>query len=502
MIDAAGNAKIMDFGIARITDTRTVTPTGMVMGTVEYMAPEQIMGAPIDGRVDQFALAVVAYQMMTGSTLFGPNTIATLTYKIVNETPTPPCTRNAALPRGVDAVIAKGLAKNPIGRFANCGEFVSALAQAYAEAATAPLAPPTSLLLVTQPVPAPLAATVAAPAPRGSKAGLAAAAALGALVVGGGLAMVVWKPWSHTDKQQPAAVAEVTPAHPAAPQATPEPAPAPVEPKAAPKSEVRETQPESKAKAESPPSKAEPHEAKVEVKPEPPPPPPPKPEPVVEARVGPPKAGGAPPKVAPPAAAKDVEPEPIEAPEPMVLPPEPPLKTGANPNPYTLAMQQGQQAVKANHYVIAIQSFAKAISLRPQAPQAHYSRGQAYQHLEQYEAAVRDYNDTVHLEPTFALAYTGLGGCLARLHREAEAFEDFQRAIQLKPDAVLALAGRGNIYLHRKQYRLAAADYDKALAIDPRYAPVYQNRALAREAIGDFSGAAADRRRSTELRKQ
>jgi len=80
MIDAAGTAKIMDFGIARITDTRTCTPTGMVMGTVEYMAPEQIRGEPTDGRADQFALAVVAYQMLTGSTLFGPHTMATLTY--------------------------------------------------------------------------------------------------------------------------------------------------------------------------------------------------------------------------------------------------------------------------------------------------------------------------------------------------------------------------------------------------------------------------------------
>ena len=74
MIDSSGTAKIMDFGIARITDTRTCTPTGMVMGTVEYMAPEQILGETVDGRADQFALAVVAYQMMTGSTLFGPNT--------------------------------------------------------------------------------------------------------------------------------------------------------------------------------------------------------------------------------------------------------------------------------------------------------------------------------------------------------------------------------------------------------------------------------------------
>src|ERR1035438_1562760 len=102
------------------------------------MAPEQILGIPLDGRADQFALGVVAYQMMTGSTLFGPNSIATLTYKIVHETAPLPCARNAALPRGVDAVLAKALAKKPGERFATCSEFVGALAQAFSDAPTAP----------------------------------------------------------------------------------------------------------------------------------------------------------------------------------------------------------------------------------------------------------------------------------------------------------------------------------------------------------------------------
>jgi len=156
MIDAAGNAKIMDFGIARISDTRTCTPTGMVMGTVEYMAPEQIRGETVDGRADQFALAAVAYQMLTGATLFGPNTVATLTYKIVNEAPPPPCTRNAALPRGVDAVVAKALAKTPSERFTNCREFALALAEAFSGAPTAALVPAPLVAQPTQPMnPAP-----------------------------------------------------------------------------------------------------------------------------------------------------------------------------------------------------------------------------------------------------------------------------------------------------------------------------------------------------------
>src|SRR5580658_8902036 len=100
MIDPQGAAKIMDFGIARLSEVRTTTPTGMVMGTLEYMAPEQIKGEPVDGRADQFALAAVAYQVLTGSTLFGPQSMTTLTYKLVNEMPPPARVRNPALPAG------------------------------------------------------------------------------------------------------------------------------------------------------------------------------------------------------------------------------------------------------------------------------------------------------------------------------------------------------------------------------------------------------------------
>jgi serine/threonine protein kinase len=129
MIDSTGTTKIMDFGIARITDTRTCTPTGMVMGTVEYMAPEQILGVNMDGRADQFALAVVAYQMMTGSTLFGPNTVATLTYKIVNEAAAAAAhTQRGASARGGRGTGEGSLAKKPADRFATCSEFAAALA--------------------------------------------------------------------------------------------------------------------------------------------------------------------------------------------------------------------------------------------------------------------------------------------------------------------------------------------------------------------------------------
>ena len=87
MLGSSGVAKIVDFGIARMSDTRTSTPTGFLVGTASYMSPEQFTGAPLDGRADQYSLAAVAYEMMTGGTLFGEQTLPALAYKAVHEMP-------------------------------------------------------------------------------------------------------------------------------------------------------------------------------------------------------------------------------------------------------------------------------------------------------------------------------------------------------------------------------------------------------------------------------
>jgi tetratricopeptide (TPR) repeat protein len=79
---------------------------------------------------------------------------------------------------------------------------------------------------------------------------------------------------------------------------------------------------------------------------------------------------------------------------------------------------------------------------------------------------------------------------------------DFQRALELKPDLASALNGRGGVHFRRKHYRMALADYDAAIKNNPRFAQAYLNRASAREAVGDFRGATADRQRDAELRKR
>ena len=92
MIAADGTAKITDFGIAKITTSEQLTMTGSIVGTPHYMSPEQVQGQPVDGRSDQFSLAVIAYEMLTGEKPYAGEHLTTVVYKIVAEEPVPPHT--------------------------------------------------------------------------------------------------------------------------------------------------------------------------------------------------------------------------------------------------------------------------------------------------------------------------------------------------------------------------------------------------------------------------
>lgn len=129
MIHDDGQAKITDFGVAK-TLSHQMTQAGTMMGTPNYMSPEQVQGLAIDGRADQFGLAVIAYEMLTGEKPFVGEYLPTLLYKIVREDPVPPQRLNPTLDPGLEPVFAKALAKDPQQRYANCAEFVVALQEA------------------------------------------------------------------------------------------------------------------------------------------------------------------------------------------------------------------------------------------------------------------------------------------------------------------------------------------------------------------------------------
>ncbi len=140
MLHKGAIVKVTDFGIAKITAARGYTQTGLLMGTPSYMSPEQIQVRPLDGRSDQFSLAVVAYELLTGTLPFEADSVAPLAHMIAYADRPSAHAANPALPEAVDEVLYRGLAKLPNGRYASCAEFVAALEKAITE--VPPAAPP------------------------------------------------------------------------------------------------------------------------------------------------------------------------------------------------------------------------------------------------------------------------------------------------------------------------------------------------------------------------
>src|SRR3984893_124109 len=127
MIHEDGTAKVTDFGVAKIV-SQQMTLSGTMMGTPSYMSPEQIQGLTVTGRADQFSLAVVVYEALTGEKPFAAEYLPTLLYKIVREEPLPPQRLNPTLGPTVETVLRKAMAKNDAARYATCSAFINALA--------------------------------------------------------------------------------------------------------------------------------------------------------------------------------------------------------------------------------------------------------------------------------------------------------------------------------------------------------------------------------------
>ncbi|HXF27934.1 MAG TPA: protein kinase [Bryobacteraceae bacterium] len=129
LVHEDGQAKITDFGVAKIV-SQQMTQSGAIMGTPSYMSPEQVQGQAVDGHADQFSLAVIAYEVLTGEKPFSGDYLPTLLYKIVREDPVAPQRLNPTLADEVEAVLRRGLAKAPNDRYPTCQEFVAELVAA------------------------------------------------------------------------------------------------------------------------------------------------------------------------------------------------------------------------------------------------------------------------------------------------------------------------------------------------------------------------------------
>lgn len=129
MLLGAGGLKVMDFGVARL-DTSNLTAAGSVIGSVRYMAPEQMMGEKVDGRADVFSLAAVAYELLTAEPPFPGDTITDVVSRVVRGAHVPPCAVESRLPPACDNVFARAFAKRPVDRHARALDFARDLAEA------------------------------------------------------------------------------------------------------------------------------------------------------------------------------------------------------------------------------------------------------------------------------------------------------------------------------------------------------------------------------------
>ena len=156
-----GRLKVTDFGIAR-SGTSQMTEAGSIIGTAQYLSPEQAKGAPVDQTSDLYAVGVVLYELLTGVVPFTGDTPVEIAMKHLSTTPEPPSAKRAEIPRELDYVVMRALAKDPSERYQTADEMDADLARvargagvspATEEAATAIIArpPPSAVTAITPP---------------------------------------------------------------------------------------------------------------------------------------------------------------------------------------------------------------------------------------------------------------------------------------------------------------------------------------------------------------
>ena len=132
LVDGEGRARVSDFGIAR-AGASEITQTGSVLGTAQYLSPEQAQGLPVTAASDIYSIGVLLYEALTGQVPFEGDSPVTVALKQVSERPRPPSELNPQVSRALDAVVLKALAKDPANRFASAEEFEQALDAAEAD---------------------------------------------------------------------------------------------------------------------------------------------------------------------------------------------------------------------------------------------------------------------------------------------------------------------------------------------------------------------------------
>ncbi len=185
MIEPGGHVKVMDFGIAKSETGTNLTATGSIMGTPNYMSPEQARGLKVDWRSDLFSLGCVLYECLTGQKPFRGENVSVILVKILTEDPPDVDLAAVGLPPGTAAVLKRATAKDPAARYASGAEMIEDLRTL---AQTTLVTPPTAGRLVPPPLPATVASSATTSStslepPRASRRTLAMGIGVAAAVV-------------------------------------------------------------------------------------------------------------------------------------------------------------------------------------------------------------------------------------------------------------------------------------------------------------------------------
>jgi serine/threonine-protein kinase len=142
LVQPDGRVKVTDFGIAKATGGDDLTRTGTVVGTARYLAPEQVNGSPVDGRADVYALGLLLYEMLAGAPPFGgENDMATAVARLTNA-PQPVGAARPEVPRALEDVVARSLARDPEYRYQSAQQLKDALTAGGDDSPTGPLTAP------------------------------------------------------------------------------------------------------------------------------------------------------------------------------------------------------------------------------------------------------------------------------------------------------------------------------------------------------------------------
>ena len=464
MIDHHGRIRILDFGLARKADQHPFSASGMVAGTIQYMSPEQIRGDALDGRADQFSLAAIAYEMLTGKPLFEARTPVTLAQKIVNETPVLAHVQNPLLPEGASGVLAKALDRQPSGRYPNCTAFVEALIATFDGATVqALLVPPEEQPTIAltgmvdvgmepRPATAPVAATP------GRFSGYAPLLiAIGLVVAAVGItALTLVNGRTHGEP----------PAHP---NLVPF-GPPPLIGKGPPPPDRRPSPPAGEQIVERAPGAGAHSGDDV---PPPVPIPDPRPPHVVrkEIRMRDERASEVP-QI--PDFSRD-----LKGPEPQV-------------------MRDGRKQLAARNYGIAVDLFTTAIKLSPGDYHAYFYRGLAYIGAGNPKAAQADFAKVTELRPDNPQAWMELGNAMEKQRHMKDAIKAYQKVTDINPTLAEAYYSTAMILDQQLQPEKAMEWLNKALARNPKFQRAYAARAELKRKLGDPT-ADDDMKKAKEL---